>query len=92
LRARIKGSLPIRFTEQKLTSYGGLELIRQFLRSSGFLARLKEGIAVREFDTDYGSYRMALALIGMLIVGGSRLRHLRLLAHDPRFLCFAQLT
>jgi hypothetical protein len=55
LRARVKGSLPIRFTDEKLTSYGGLELIRQFLRSSGFLARLKEVFAVREFDTDYGS-------------------------------------
>ena len=92
LRARVKGSLPIRFTDEKLTSYGGLELIRQFLRSSGFLARLKEVFAVREFDTDYGSYRMALALIGMLIVGGSRLYHLRLLAHDPLILRFAQLT
>ncbi len=60
--------------------------------SSGFLARLKEVFVIREFDTDYRSYRMALALIGMLIVGGSRLFHLQLLAHDPLVLRFAQLT
>jgi len=84
--------LPLRFTDEKLTSYGGLELVREFMRTSGFLTRLKEVFSVREFDTDYGSYRMALALIGMLIVGGSRLHHVRLLAHDPLVLRFAQLT
>jgi hypothetical protein len=92
LQVRVKGFLPIRFTDEELTSFGGLELIRRFLRTSGLLARLKEVFAVREFDTDYSSYRMALALIAMLIVGGSRLRHLRLLAHDPLVLRFAQLT
>ena len=92
LRARVKGPLAIRFTDEKLTSYGGLELIGRFLRTSGFLNRLKEVFSVRDFDIDYSSFRMALALIGMLIVGGSRLRHLRLLGRDPLFLRFAQLS
>jgi hypothetical protein len=92
LRARVKGDLPIRFTNEKLTSYGGLELVARFLRVSRFLERRKEVFSIRMFDTDYGSFRTALALLGMLIVGGSRLGHLRLLARDPLFLRFAQLT
>lgn len=91
LRARVKGELPIRFTDEKLTAYGGLELIGRFVRASGFLQQLREVFAIRQFDTDFGSFRVALALMGMLIVGGSRLRHLRLLAHDALFLRFAQL-
>ncbi len=92
LRTNVKGPLPVRFTTEKMTSYGGLEVIRQFMHGSGFIQKLKEVFAVREFDTDYGSYRMALALIAMLIVGGSRLRHLRFLAHDPLVLRFTQLA
>ncbi len=92
LRTNVKGALPVRFTAEKLTSYGGLEIIRQFMHRSGFLQRLKEVFSIREFDTDYGSYRMALSLIAMLIVGESRLRHLQFLAHDPLVLRFSQLA
>ena len=92
LRTNVKGLSPVRFTTEKLTSYGGLEVIRQFMQASGFLQKLKQVFAVREFDSDYGSYRMTLSLMAMLIVGGSRLRHLRFLAHDPLVLRFSQLT
>lgn len=92
LRTNVKGSLPVEFTDEKLSSYGGLEIIRQFMHGSGFLARLKEVFSIRDFDTDYGSYRMALSVMAMLIVGGSRLRHLQFLAHDPLVLRFAQLV
>lgn len=90
LRTKVKSSLPVQFTTEKLTSYGGLEVIRQFMHGSGLLQRLKEAFSIREFDTDYGSYRMALSLIAMWIIGGSRLRPLQFLAHDPIVLRFAQ--
>lgn len=92
LRTNVKGCLPVQYTTEKLTSYGGLEVVRQFMHRSGFLQRLKKVFTIREFDTDYGSYRMALSLIALLIVAGSRLRHLQFLAHDPIVLRFAQLA
>jgi hypothetical protein len=47
--------------------------------------------SIRQFDGDYGSFRITLALMGMLLVGGTRLRHLRILERDPLFLRFARL-
>jgi hypothetical protein len=47
--------------------------------------------SIRQFDGDYGSFRITLALMGMLLVGGTRLRHLRVLERDPLFLRFARL-
>jgi hypothetical protein len=45
---------------------------------------------LRDFDTDYGSFRMTLSVIGLILVGGTRLAHLRELAIDPVFLRFAR--
>jgi hypothetical protein len=92
IRGRVKTVLPIQFTQEKLTAHAGLELFRRFLEGSGFTKQLEAVFADRRFDTDYGSFRMALATIGLLLVGGSRLRHLRVLERDPLFLRFARLT
>ena len=91
IRGRVKSDLPIVFTQEKLTAYGGLEIIRRFLDRSGFTDRLQVVFSLRQFDGDYGSFRITLALIGMLLVGGSRIRHLRHLEQDPVFLRFARL-
>jgi hypothetical protein len=91
IRGRVKGDLSIVFTREKLSAYGGLELIRRFAESSGFTARLQDVFSIRRFDRDYGSFRITLALIGMLLLGGTRLRHLRVLEQDPLFLRFARL-
>ena len=92
LRRSVKADLPIGFTNERLSSFAGLELIGRFLRATGFADRLKEVFSVRQFDTDYGSFRTALAVIGMMIVGGTRLRHLRQLRRDPIFLRFSRLS
>jgi hypothetical protein len=91
LRARVKGDLEIAFTKEPLTAHAGLELFGRFLRRSGFVDRLREVFADRRFDTDYGSWRMALLTIGLLVVGGTRLRHGRVMARDPLFVRFARL-
>jgi len=91
IRARVKGDLPIVFTQEKLSAYGGLEIFRRFADGSGFSDRLREIFSIRCFDGDYGSFRITLALIGMLLLGGTRLRHLRVLERDPLFLRFARL-
>jgi hypothetical protein len=91
IRGRVKADLPIEFTEEPLTAHAGLELFRRFLDRSGFVDKLDAVFADRQFDSDYGSLRMALATIGLLLVGGSRLRHLEVLARDPLFVRFARL-
>jgi hypothetical protein len=91
LRARVKGPIGIEFTEEPLSAYAGLELFGRFLRHSGWLVRIREVLADRQFETDYGSFRMVLVTIGMLLAGGARLAHLDMLRLDPVFLRFAQL-
>ena len=91
IRGRVKTDLPIVFTDEKLSAYGGIELFRRFLDHSGFAERLQKVFSIRRFDGDYGSFRVTLALMGMLLLGGTRLRHLRMLERDPLFLRFARL-
>ncbi len=79
IRGRVKADLPIKFTREKLSAHGGLELFRRFVDRSGFADRLRDIFSIRQFDSDYGSFRVTLALIGMLLLGGTRLRHLRVL-------------
>lgn len=91
IRTRVKGFLPIVFTDEALSAHGGLELLSHFLVDRGWLARLREVFGPRRFDTDYGSWRMSLAVLGLLVVGGTRLAHLRQLGSDPIFLRFVRL-
>ena len=91
IRSRVKSDLPIVFTDEKLSAYGGIELFRRFVDRSGFANRLQGVFSIRQFDGDYGSFRVTLALMGMLLLGGTRLRHLRVLERDPLFLRFARL-
>ena len=91
IRSRVKADLPIVFTDEKLSAYGGIELFRRFLNRSGFSERLQEVFSIRQFDGDYGSFRVTLALMGMILLGGTRLRHLQVLERDPLFLRFTRL-
>ena len=62
IRGRVKADLPIVFTDGKLSAYGGIELFRRFVDRSGFAERLKQVFSIRQFDGDYGSFRITLAL------------------------------
>lgn len=92
LRARVKASLPIEFSSEALTAHAGLSLFGDFFQSAGWAGRIEEVFADRDFDTDYGSFRMTLSVIGLLLVGGTRLAHLRELEIDPVFLRFTRLA
>jgi hypothetical protein len=59
-RGRVKSDLPIEFTEEPLTAHAGLELLRRFLDRSGFVKKLDDVFADRQFECDYGPPRMAL--------------------------------
>ena len=81
LRRVVKGDLVIQFVPQALTSYGGLELLRRYLRRMDLAARLRHAFA--GLPSDYGSARLALVLLALFYAGARRLEHLRFLSGDP---------
>ncbi len=88
---RVNGQLQVEFVGEGLTSYAGLELlIRYFQRIR--LNNLIRGCLKDAADWgDFGSVAMLRLLIGMLVVGGQRLRHVRFLEGDPLVHRFAGL-
>jgi hypothetical protein len=81
LRQAVKGDVQIEFVPQRLTSYGGLELVRRYLRKVAIVARLRAALAA--IPSDYGSARLALLVVGLFYVGARRLEHLQYLVGDP---------
>ena len=68
-------------------------MARSFLSipNTDWLDRLRPVFSDNQFDVDYSSWRMCVAVIGLLIVGSTRLAQLRQLGRDPVFLRFSSL-
>ena len=81
LRQAVKGDLRIEFVPQHLTSYGGLELVRRYVRKLELVVRLRTALAA--IPSDYGSARLALLVMSLFYVGARRLEHLQYLVGDP---------
>jgi hypothetical protein len=81
LRQVVKRDLPIAFVPQQLTSYGGLELLRRYVRQLDLPRRLHAACAA--LGGDYGGARLALLLLALPYVGARRLEHLQYLVGDP---------
>jgi hypothetical protein len=81
LRQVVKGDLAIEFVSQRLTSYGGLELLQRYFRKLAIVGRLRAALAA--IPSDYGSARLALLVVGLFYVGARRLEHLQYLVGDP---------
>jgi len=77
----IKEKLPVEFVRQEVTSYGGLELLRRYLRQHDLPRRLRAACSTT--DGDYRGGRLALLVLALLYVGARRLEHLRYVAGDP---------
>ncbi|MGH9347009.1 MAG: IS1380 family transposase [Vicinamibacterales bacterium] len=90
-QARVNGDLPLDFTDAALTSYAGLELFARYLRRTRFNALVREIFRGTATGGDYGVVAMVRLLIGLLIVGGRRLRHVAYVADDPLFRRFTGL-
>ena len=90
LRQVVKRELPIVFVPQQLTSYGGLELVRRYVRRIDLPRRLHAACAA--LGGDYGGARLALLLVALPYVGARRLEHLQYLASDPLVRRFAGLA
>ncbi|MGH8650687.1 MAG: transposase, partial [Gammaproteobacteria bacterium] len=78
------------FTETRLTSYAGLELLDRYLRGIEFSDLVRTAFGKVRLGGDFGVIAMVRALIGLLVVGGRRLEHLKYLATDPLLLRFAR--
>jgi hypothetical protein len=90
LRQVVKRDLPIEFVPQQLTSYGGLELLRRYLRQLEMPRRLHQ--ACTTLGGDYSGARLGLLLMALLYVGARRLEHLQYLVGDPLVRRFAGLA
>ena len=83
--------LPIEFTEQNLSSFGGLELFSRYLHRVELSRRVGKACRGKGIRSDYGSVRLVLVLVGMLLVGARRLEHLQYVCDDPMLLRFCGL-
>ena len=90
LRARVNGDLQLEFADVALTSYAGLELFGQYLRATGFNATVRAACAGTARWGDFGVVAMVRLVVGLLVVGGRRLRHLAYLHDDPVFQRFCE--
>src|SRR5260370_34564064 len=91
VRARVNGDLQLEFTDVALTSYAGLELFARYLRRTGFNTMVREAFAGTTRWGDYGVVAMIRLLVGLVIIGGRRLRHLAYVQDDPLLPRFARL-
>jgi hypothetical protein len=92
LRRVFNRDLRIEFGSEKLTSYAGLEVVARFLRRIEFARRLREAFKGCPQGGDYGTKRLVMLVIGLLLVGGRRLEHLQYVASDPLFERFCELA
>ncbi len=60
LRQVVKQDLPVEFTEERLTSYGGLELVRRYFRLIGLHRRIRRAFRVHQLGGDYGCVRLVI--------------------------------
>src|SRR5439155_3298872 len=81
LRRVVKRDLPIEFVPQQLTSYGGLELFRRYVRRLRLPHRLQRACA--PLGGDYCGARLSLVLLALFYVGARRVEHLKYLVGDP---------
>lgn len=91
IRARVKGELPIAFSNEAISARGGLELLRRYLAVIDLPGRLRASFRDTALDGDFGGVRMTMLLIGLLVIGGLRVAHLAFVGTDPILLRFAGL-
>jgi len=91
LRARVNGDLSLEFGDVALTSYAGLALFGQYLRGTGFNQTVRTACAALPGRGDFGTVALVRLLIGLLVVGGRRLRHVAFVQDDLLFQRFCEL-
>jgi hypothetical protein len=83
LARRVNGNLRVEFSSKGLTSYAGLELFIRYLRSIELNRLIRHHLGKERRWGDFGLVPMVRLLLGLLLVGGRRLRHVEFLEGDP---------
>lgn len=92
LTTSVKNDLHVECTESGLTSYAGFELLIRYFRSIGLNDAVRRHLARGSLPGDYGTVAMLRLVVGLLVVGGRRLRHIEYLRGDALVLRFCGLT
>lgn len=79
---RINGNLEIEFTDQKLTSFSGLELFNRYFRAIRLRGMIKTAFLRSGMGGDYKVPELVLTFVTLWLAGGNRLRHIRYLSSD----------
>jgi len=85
--------LAVRYEATGLSSFAGLELIRQYLSQLELAEAIRRHARRTLPGSDYGRVAMILLVLALLITGGRRVRHVGYLETDPlvkRFCGLAQ--
>ena len=91
LRCRVNDDLEMEFTGEGLTSHAGLELLMRYLRNINWNQQLRRHLGGVVSGGDFGVVSLCRVILGLLVVGGRRLRHLNFLKGDPVLLRFCSL-
>jgi hypothetical protein len=91
LGTAVKQDLRVEFTESGLSSYAGLELLTRYFRSIRLNHLIRRHFTGTALGGDYGTVAMIRVVLGLLIVGGRRIRHLDFVRGDVVFERFAGL-
>lgn len=89
IQARVNGNLRFEFGDVTLTSYAGLELFARYLRQSEFNTLVRKAFVGVPAWGDYGLVVMVRLLLGLIVLGGRRLRHVAYLCDDVVYRRFA---
>ena len=92
LKRRVKRNVDYRTGRQEVTSHAGLELVREYLKRSGFPAMLRRAVGPGFPATDFGVVPMLLTLLALILIGGRRILHLRYEQADPLLARFVGLS
>ena len=85
LGTAVKNDLRVEFTESGLSSYAGLELLTRYFRSIRLNNLIRRHVGGILLPGDYGTVAMIRIVLGLMIVGGRRIRHLDFVRGDVLF-------
>lgn len=83
IRTRVNADLSFRYQREGLSSFAGIELLRRYFKAIRLTVLLRsrlDGIFGRRA---YSASAMVLLLLGLIVSGGRRIRHLGYLQGDP---------
>ena len=92
LRQRINGKLAVRYDATGLSSFVGLDLIRQYLSQLELSEAIRRHARQKLPGSHYGRMAVVLLVLVLLITGGRRARNVGYLETDPLVKRFCSLA